>query len=87
MTICLLSSRKNKSYIVTVNLGVIALLFFLAVVEWIIDCVNIMGEVKITLIDDTNELLSTKYSAALKFIFHGNAIQAMLYSYMVGCYQ
>lgn len=46
-----------------------------------------MGEVKITLIDDTNELLSTKYSAALKFIFHGNAIQAMLYSYMVGCYQ
>lgn len=81
--ILVLSSEKDRSFMVKINLGVIALLFFLALIEWIIDCVNTVGEATITLIDNPEADLSAKYSAALEFIFHRNAIQAILYSYMV----
>ena len=65
------------------HLGIVVLLFLLALIEWIIDCVNAVGEARITLIDNLDGDLSSKYDAALEFIFRRNAIQAMLYSYMV----
>lgn len=65
------------------QLAIVILLFFLALVEWIIDCVNVVGEARITLINDPDGDLSSKHSDALEFIFRRNAIQAMLYAYMV----
>lgn len=78
-----LCSAKKKSYTVTIQLGVVVLLFVLALIEWIIDCVNTVGEARITLINDPDGDLSSKYGDALEFIFRRNAIQAMLYAYMV----
>lgn len=78
-----LCSAKKKSYAVSLQLGVVVLLFVLAVTLWIIDCVNTVGEARITLIDEPDGDLSSKYEDALEFIFRRNAIQAMLYAYMV----
>jgi len=73
---------KKKTYTVTIQLGAVVVLFILALIEWIIDCVNTVGEARITLIDDPDGDLESKYNDALEFIFRRNAIQAMIYAYM-----
>lgn len=58
-------------------------MFTITFINWILDIVNLNIEARMTLIDDPETDIDTKYENALRIIFHNTAVQAMLYSYMV----
>ena len=65
------------------TLAVVSFMFTVTFINWIIDIVNLNIEARLTLIDNPDVDLGTKYDDALQIVFHWTSIQTMLCSYLV----
>ncbi|KAK7001555.1 hypothetical protein R3P38DRAFT_2558902 [Favolaschia claudopus] len=73
-------SRGSKAQILTV--AALVIMFLIALVLWTLDLANFIMEGKITLIQNPEDGIDTKYARALAFIFRLAAAQDALYAYM-----
>ncbi|KAJ6477584.1 hypothetical protein C8R45DRAFT_363062 [Mycena sanguinolenta] len=58
-------------------------MFAIAIVLWTLDLANFIMEAKITLIESSGDAIGAKYHEALAFVFRLEAVEDILYAYMV----
>ncbi|KAI0310773.1 hypothetical protein OF83DRAFT_1252351, partial [Amylostereum chailletii] len=74
--------RKGRRPASFITLAAVIVLFLLDAVLWIIDVRNIIIELKITLISDSDDTLEAKYGSAGETVLNLVSVQALLYAYM-----
>lgn len=65
------------------TLAVVTVMFLMALVLWIIDLVDLVGEARITLIQNPDVDIGTKYGYATDFVLKRAAVEDIIYAYMV----
>ncbi|KAJ7482671.1 hypothetical protein FB451DRAFT_1235831 [Mycena latifolia] len=77
----LLRNSKNRQRQRMPTMAILTM-FVMAIVLWTLDLVNFIMEAKITLIENSEDLIDTKVNKAHEFIFGLEAVQDLLYAYM-----
>ncbi|ESK88283.1 hypothetical protein Moror_14862 [Moniliophthora roreri MCA 2997] len=80
----LLRIRKGNSEkrVPIVTLAVVAMMYLICLILWITDLVDIVAEIRITLVKDPDVDLDVKYGRAVDFITHRLAAEDLLYGYL-----
>ncbi|KAJ7500283.1 hypothetical protein B0H11DRAFT_2380371 [Mycena galericulata] len=78
----LLSKERRRTGAYLLTMAAILTMFVIAVVLWTLDLANFITEAKVTLVENPNEPIDTKYGNALDFIFRLASAQDALYAYM-----